>query len=174
MPTVNSCTHHIQCTNLNNTELFSSYQCRYLQISMSNSSRQQRAASFLWSCGAVNCAYQRGTSKENGIKPYLCPIVANLIVCFGMACGITVRCIVGDLNGKFMTIIFKDNAHHDIKMIDTILMICFLFYFYTQQPFEACCSCTRDINKTLEDFTTWPKDCGNAIMKCSSSCPAPT
>ena len=119
------------------------------------------------------CATNEELATENGIKPYLCPVVAHLIVCFGMACGITVRCIVGDLNGKFITIIFKDNALM-IKCYDTILMICFLFYFYTQQPFEACCSCTRDINKTLEDFTTWPKECGNAIKKCSSSCPAPT
>src|SRR6056300_798119 len=41
-----------------------------------------------------------------------------------------------------------------------------------QQPFEACCSCTADINKTLEDFTKWPKKCGHAIKNCSSACPS--
>jgi hypothetical protein len=54
-----------------------------------------------------------------------------------------------------------------LKIIDLLLL-------YPQKPFEACCACTRSINQTLEDFTKWPIECGNAIMRCSSACPSPT
>ncbi|KAL7534738.1 hypothetical protein ACHAWF_004937 [Thalassiosira exigua] len=41
-------------------------------------------------------------------------------------------------------------------------------------PFEPCCACMRSINQTLEDFTKWPLECGNAIYRCNSACPSPT
>ncbi|KAL7514878.1 hypothetical protein ACHAXN_012286 [Cyclotella atomus] len=43
----------------------------------------------------------------------------------------------------------------------------------TLMPLEPCCSCTKSINQTLEDFVKWPLKCGNAIYNCSSSCPSP-
>ena len=41
------------------------------------------------------------------------------------------------------------------------------------QPLEACCSLFADINGFLERFIVWPRDLGQAIMDCSSTCPQP-
>ena len=60
-----------------------------------------------------------------------------------------------------------------IIIIIFVLIHHILLFSIPKQPFEACCSCTADINKTLEDFTTWPKKCGHAIKNCSSACPSP-
>lgn len=80
---------------------------QFISVHISKPPLLKAASSQDGSCsGSYRCTHrQLLVATENGIKPYLCPIVAHLIVCFGMACGITVRCIVGDLNGKFMTII---------------------------------------------------------------------
>lgn len=42
-----------------------------------------------------------------------------------------------------------------------------------RKPFEACFDCIRDINAFLEQLFFWPRECGDSIKKCSSSCPAP-
>ena len=41
------------------------------------------------------------------------------------------------------------------------------------QPFEACFSPISDCNSFLERFVTWPRQCGDAIRNCSSTCPQP-
>lgn len=41
------------------------------------------------------------------------------------------------------------------------------------QPFEAVFGCFADANSCLEDFITWPRKCGEAIVSCSSACPKP-
>lgn len=41
------------------------------------------------------------------------------------------------------------------------------------QPFESVFRFVRDITSFLERFLTWPRDCGKAIVDCTSSCPQP-
>eukprot|EP00984_Skeletonema_dohrnii_P015326 scaffold6592_cov103-Skeletonema_dohrnii-CCMP3373.AAC.5 len=53
-----------------------------------------------------------------------------------------------------------------------IAMACAVIWILIQ-PFEACCTCFKDISRSLEGFVKWPQDCGVAIKNCSSSCPSP-
>jgi len=41
------------------------------------------------------------------------------------------------------------------------------------QPLEACDGFGRDANNCLEGYITWPRKCGDAIARCSPSCPRP-
>ena len=41
------------------------------------------------------------------------------------------------------------------------------------QPFEAVFDCFKDCNGCLETYVTWPRQVGQAISDCDSSCPAP-
>jgi hypothetical protein len=43
----------------------------------------------------------------------------------------------------------------------------------TLQPFEAVFDCFKDCNGCLETYVTWPRQVGQAISDCDSSCPAP-
>ena len=44
---------------------------------------------------------------------------------------------------------------------------------FRTQPFEAMFGFVLSINQFLEKLITWPRDCGKAIMDCSTRFPAP-
>jgi hypothetical protein len=54
-----------------------------------------------------------------------------------------------------------------------LLLLTSVFVACMKQPFEACCACAKDCSDVFGRFTTWPRDCGTAIMNCHTNCPAP-
>ncbi|KAL7556601.1 hypothetical protein ACA910_021021 [Epithemia clementina (nom. ined.)] len=47
------------------------------------------------------------------------------------------------------------------------------FFWLILQAFEGLLPFVRGINSFLEKIVTWPRECGNAIAHCSSTCPRP-
>jgi hypothetical protein len=61
------------------------------------------------------------------------------------------------------------------EMVLSVLMTYIIIFDFLKimKPFEACFDCCRDVNRSLESFVVWPRECGKAIQTCSSACPAP-
>lgn len=62
---------------------------------------------------------------------------------------------------------------HSIYYLYSCFYLLLFFVACTKQPFEACCACAKDCSDVFGRFTTWPRDCGTAIMNCHTNCPAP-